>query len=117
VFHSHPPAPNAGDMSSRTAALRPALELDAEQIECARRLRRQGMKVSTIAEYMETTKEVVDRALLAMRTPKEDRSRGTLNVTLAAREFVMANRKAGEPVHVTVDRLLGELEQHRGGAL
>lgn len=115
MYHSTPPAPDCGHMSSRTAALRPGLDLTEEQVTEARRMRRDGDHPREIAFRMGLAVEDVERALLAMRTPKADRSRASLNVTMAAREFVSNERRVGEAVHQTVDRLLRELVTLRSG--
>jgi hypothetical protein len=51
-----------------------------------------------------------------MRTRNRARSRATLNVTLAAREFVVSEANDGEGMWATVDRLLGELSLRRAFA-
>ena len=44
-----------------------------------------------------------------MRSPRPESTRGTLNVTLAAHRFVMAERQGEEPLWQTMDRILDEL--------
>jgi hypothetical protein len=102
-------------MSARTAALRPEISLTKEQIADARLLRRAGSSPEAIAEFLDVPQERVERALLAMRTPKADRSRGTLNVRLSDRDFVLREKRPAEAVHDTVHRLIGELEHLRSG--
>jgi hypothetical protein len=102
-------------MSARTAALRPVIELTKEQIEAARIMRRAGHLPRHIAVLLAVPLDQVHRALLAMRTPKADRSRGTLNVRLSDRDFVLREKRPAEAVHDTVHRLIGELEHLRSG--
>jgi hypothetical protein len=102
-------------MSARTAALRPEISLTKEQIADARLLRRAGSSPEAIAEFLDVPLDRVERALLAMRTPKADRSRGTLNVRLSDRDFVLREKRPAEAVHDTVHRLIGELEHLRSG--
>ena len=51
-----------------------------------------------------------------MRTPKPDRSRRTLNCTLETAALVHRERREGEAVWETMDRLVGELLDLRGRA-
>ena len=44
-----------------------------------------------------------------MRSPRPESTRGTLNVTLAAHRFVMAERQGEEPLWQTMDRIFDEL--------
>ena len=107
-FHSRAPGPGAGDMSPRTAALRPDIGLSDELVQAIRRLRKQGQEPDAIAATMAVPVSVVEQALLAMRTAKADRSRRTLNVTLGAAEIIHRERHEGEPVWEAVDRILDE---------
>jgi hypothetical protein len=103
-------------MSPRTAALRPDIDLTEEQVAQARQMRRAGSRVDWIAMVLGVSLEATERALLAMRTPKDNRTRASLNVTLEARDYVLGLQKRGEAVHQTVDRILGEHEAMKGGA-
>ena len=116
TFQGTPPGFHAGDMSRRTVALRPGLGLTDLQVENIRRLRRKRQDAPEIAAALEIDLDKVERALLAMRTPKPDRRRRSLNCTLEAAAFVDRERRPGEAVWKTVDRLVGELiELRRAG--
>lgn len=109
AFKGKPPGSGAGEMSRRSVALRPAIALDEKQRDKARRLRRQGLEPHEIAEALEAPVEEVEKALVQMRSRRPETTRGTLNVTLAAHRLVQAERRGGEPVWVTFDRMLDEL--------
>ena len=96
-------------MSRRTQALRPAIALDAKEAAKARRLRRAGAEPASIAEAMGVPVEEVEKALVQMRSPRPETTRGTLNVTLAAHRLIMHERRGEEPIWQTVDRMLDEL--------
>ena len=113
-FQGTPPGLHAGDTSRRTVALRPDVGLTDEQVDRARALRKQGNDPEAIAFTLGAPLEAVERALLAMRTPKPDRTRRTLNVTREAGALVHRERQEDEPVWQTVDRLLAELIERRG---
>ena len=98
-FKGKPPGSGSGEMSRRTQALRPTIALGKQQIVDVRRLRRGGMSPDAMA---------IQNALLQMRTPRPETTRGTLNVTLAARRIVMAERRGNEPVWQTFDRIMDE---------
>jgi hypothetical protein len=108
-FRGKAPGSGAGEISSRTAALRPPLGLDAKQAATARGLRRQGFEPEWIAAQMGLPCDVVEKALLQMRMPRPETTRGTLNVTLAAHRLVLGERVGDEPLWSTVDRMLDEL--------
>lgn len=116
TFHGTPPGFHAGDMSRRTVALRPDIGLAPELVEAVRRERKKGAEPPAIAETLAVPVEVVERAMLAMRTPKPDRRRRSLNCTLEACAFVDGEKQPGEPVWKAVDRLIGELIELRGAA-
>ena len=109
AFKGKPPGSGAGDMSKRTEALRPTIMLTPKEAAEARRLRRTGLAPDQIAEAMGKPLDEVEKALVQMRMPRPETTRGTLNVTLAAHRLVMRERKGNEPIWVTVDRLLDEL--------
>src|SRR5271166_1754533 len=92
-----PPGPHAGDISPVTEMLRPPIRLTPEQCHAARRLRRTGWEVSEIASNLSAPEGDVRQALAAMRTKKPIATRRSLNVTLAAHEFVVGEALEGEP--------------------
>jgi hypothetical protein len=100
-------------MSRRTEALRPAIDLPPRLRDAARRLRRAGHEPAWIAEEIGAPLEEVEKALVQMRMPRPETTRGTLNVTLAAHRFVMGERQGEEPLWVTMDRLVDELLRRR----
>ena len=53
---------------------------------------------------------------MQMRSRRPETTRGTLNVTLAAHRFVLAERLGEEPLWQTVDRLVDELIRRRAEA-
>ena len=83
--------------------------MEPKQRDKARQLRRQGHEPEQIAKALNVPLEEVEKALVQMRMPRPETTRGTLNVTLDAHRLVMKERKGDEPVWVTMDRLLGEL--------
>jgi hypothetical protein len=113
AFKGKPPGAGSGEMSQRTAALRPGLALTAEEAARARRMRRQGMAADRIAAHFAVSLPEVEKALMQMRSPRPETTRGTLNVTLAAHRLVMAERIGEEPLWQTVDRMLDELLRRR----
>ena len=48
--------------------------------------------------------EEVEKALVQMRSPRPETTRGTLNVTLAAHKLIMTERRGDEPIWQTMDR-------------
>jgi len=108
-FKGKAPGSGSGEISRRTQLLRPAIALDDKQAAKARRLRRAGAEPVTIAETMGLPLEEVEKALVQMRSPRPETTRGTLNVTLAAHRLIMSERIGDEPVWQTVDRMLDEL--------
>jgi hypothetical protein len=108
-----PPGPHAGDTSPVTRELRPAVGLSPAQCHAARRMRRKRHEISQIAATLESPEEAVRQALATLRTPKPSASRRSLNVTLAAHEFVWGEAEPHEACWETVDRLLVELAYRR----
>lgn len=108
-----PPGPHAGDISSLTEALRPAIHLTPEQCRAARRLRRRGRPISEISFRLAVPEDEVRQALATMRTPKRTSTRKSLNVTVAAHEFVQSEAVKNEACWEVVDRLLIELTLRR----
>ncbi len=109
AFKGKAPGSGAGDISKRTEALRPAIHLAASEVQEARRLRRLGMEPGDIAERLGKPLDDVEKALVQMRMPRPETTRGTLNVTLAAHKVVMAERRGDEPLWQTFDRIVDEL--------
>ncbi len=108
-FRGKAPGAGSGEMSRRTQQLRPSIALDAKAASKARRLRRAGAEPAAIAEAMGVPVEEVEKALVQMRSPRPETTRGTLNVTLAAHRLIMQERRGDEPIWQTVDRMLDEL--------
>jgi hypothetical protein len=117
TFKGKPPGSGSGEMSRRTAALRPAIALTPQEATKARSLRRRGESPEAIAARFGVAVEEVEKALVQMRSPRPETTRGTLNVTLAAHRFVMAERRGDEPLWQTVDRLVDELIRLRAEAV
>lgn len=73
-----------------------------------------------IAASMGEPLEEVEKALVQMRMPRPETTRGTLNITLAAHSVVLKERKGDEPLWQTFDRIVDELLRLRsiegGGA-
>ncbi len=100
-------------MSVRTERLRPAIALLPKQVSEARRLRRLGAEPEQIAVALGVPMEEVEKALVQMRSPRPETTRGTLNVTLAAHKVFLRERVGDEPLWKTVDRVVNELLQLR----
>jgi len=115
-FRGKAPGAGSGEMSRRTQALRPAIALDEKEAAKARKLRRAGAEPSAIAEAMGVPLEEVEKALVQMRSPRPETTRGTLNVTLAAHRLIMQERRGDEPIWQTMDRMLDELLRLRATA-
>ena len=116
AFKGKPPGSGSGEMSRRTQALRPAIALTPQEAAKARSLRRRGEAPEAIAGHFGVPIEEVEKALVQMRSPRPESTRGTLNVTLAAHRFVMGERQGDEPLWQTIDRLLDELIRLRAEA-
>ncbi len=113
AFHGKPPGGGAGEMSRQTERLRPAIALSPAQVAEARRLRRLGAEPEQIAVALSVATEEVEKALVQMRSPRPETTRGTLNVTLAAHRMFLQERIGDEPLWKTVDRVVDELLQLR----
>ena len=116
AFKGKPPGSGSGEMSRRTQALRPSIALTSAEAGKARSLRRRGEAPTDIAARFGVPVEEVEKALVQMRSPRPETTRGTLNVTLAAHRFVMGERQGDEPLWQTIDRLLDELIKLRAAA-
>lgn len=112
-FRGKPPGAGSGEMSRQTQALRPSIALDAQEATKARKLRRAGAEPAAIAEVLGVRVEEVEKALVQMRSPRPETTRGTLNVTLAAHRLIMQERVGDEPIWQTVDRMMDELLRRR----
>ncbi len=115
-FKGKPPGSGSGEMSRRSKLLRPAIAMSDRQVSEARRLRRAGAEPAAIAEALGIELDEVEKALVQMRSPRPETTRGTLNVTLAAHRLIMSERQGDEPLWQTVDRLVGELLRLRAAA-
>ena len=115
-FRGKPPGSGSGEMSRRSKLLRPAIAMSDRQVSEARRLRRAGAEPAAIAEMLAIGLDEVEKALVQMRSPRPETTRGTLNVTLAAHRMIMSERQGDEPLWQTVDRLVGELLRLREAA-
>ena len=113
AFRGKPPGGGAGEMSRQTERLRPTIALSPAQVAEARRLRRLGGEPEQIAVALSVATEEVEKALVQMRSPRPETTRGTLNVTLAAHRVFMQERIGDEPLWKTVDRVVDELLQLR----
>jgi hypothetical protein len=100
-------------MSPATEALRPPIQLTPQECEAARRMRRSGREIPEIAAKLAAPDLAVRQALATIRTRKPAPTRRTLNVTVAAQEFIAGEAARGEPCWETVDRLLVELAFRR----
>lgn len=116
AFKGKAPGSGAGEMSRRTEALRPTILLTPNEISAARKLRRQGHEPGAIAEALQKPVDEIEKALVQMRMPRPETTRGTLNVTLAAHRVVMAERQGNEPLWQTFDRFIDELLRLRADA-
>ena len=76
-------------------------------------MRRAGLEPGLIAEALCKPLDEIEKALVQMRMPRPETTRGTLNVTLAAHRVVMAERRGEEPLWQTFDRIIDELLQLR----
>ena len=108
-----PPGPHSGDISPLTRAMRPSLQLSPVAADQARRLRRRGRPISEIALTLSASENDIREALATMRTRNAAASRKTLNVTIAAHEFLIGETAYGEACWQAVDRLMGELAMRR----
>jgi len=108
-FRGRPPGMGAGEMSKRTEALRPGINLAPKEAAEARRLRRLGHQIDQIAAKLQAPHEEIEKALCQMRMPRPETTRGTLNITLAAHAAVARERRGNEPLWLVFDRMLDEL--------
>ncbi len=116
AFKGKAPGSGSGEMSRRTQLLRPAIALSDKQVTEARRLRRAGAEPDAIASAMGLPLDEVEKALVQMRSPRPETTRGTLNVTLAAHRLIMKERIGEEPIWQTMDRMVDELLRLRAAA-
>lgn len=116
AFKGKAPGSGSGEMSRRTKLLRPLIGLTEKEIAQARQLRRSGAEPDAIADALSLPLDAVEKALVQMRSPRPETTRGTLNVTLAAHALIMRERQGNEPIWVTMDRMLDELLRLRAAA-
>ena len=111
-IRSTPPAPNCGVVSPLTEVLRPPIGLSEDMADQARRLKRRHHTL-TMAEIAVrlggVPEEAVRQALATMRTRASRPTRKTLNIGVLEHQFVEAHMLSGEPIWLTVNRLLNEL--------
>ncbi|TLU73002.1 hypothetical protein FE263_06020 [Lichenicoccus roseus] len=108
AFRGKAPGSGSGEMSKRTEALRPAMLLSRQEASQARQMRRRGIDPGQIADAMGKPLDEVEKALLQMRMPRPETTRGTLNVTLAAHRVILQERRGDEPLWQTFDRIVDE---------
>ena len=113
AFKGKAPGSGAGDISRRTELLRPAILLSPREVTEARRMRRAGVEADAIAAVLGKPLDEIEKALVQMRMPRPETTRGTLNVTLAAHRVVIAERRGDEPLWQTFDRIIDEFLQLR----
>jgi hypothetical protein len=115
-----PPALDAGDIGQHTTRLRPAIGLDKDQCNEARRLKRTdpALSAADIAARLGAgaTEGAVTLALATLRTRNMRPTRATINASIEAAEFLRRERRQGERIWEVEDRLLGELVQLRAAA-
>jgi hypothetical protein len=116
AFKGKAPGSAAGDMSKRTEALRPVILLTPAEVQKARKMRRSGLEPSLIADALSKPLDEVEKALVQMRMPRPESTRGTLNITLAAHQIILRERKGNEPLWQTFDRIVDELLRLREAA-
>ena len=116
AFKGKAPGSGSGEMSRRTQLLRPSILLSPAQVTEARRMRRAGAEPDAIAAALALPLDEVEKALVQMRSPRPETTRGTLNVTLAAHRLIMQERVGIEPIWQTMDRMLDELLRLRAAA-
>ena len=117
AFKGKAPGSGSGEMSRRTKLLRPMIGLTEKEIALARQLRRTGAEPEIIADALSLPLDAVEKALVQMRSPRPETTRGTLNVTLAAHALIMRERQGNEPIWVTMDRILDELLRLRAATV
>lgn len=112
---SNPPGGQFGP-SPLTQMLRPDCGMDESQVTEARRLRKEGFAVEDIAEQLGFAIEEVQIAITPIRTKISHHTRRTVNVGVAAYNAIMTEKRQGEAVWQTMDRLLTELHNLRNFA-
>lgn len=102
------PGPNCGLTSPRTLSARGPVPLSADQRRRARFLRFEAASDwPDIAADLGRTERDVRHSLANARSRRTNPPRGTVNVGPAAIERLRSLQQPGEPMWVTVNRLLG----------
>jgi hypothetical protein len=111
------PALDAGDIGGHTVSLRPAIDLDKDQCNEARRLKRAdpALSAADIASRLDegATEGAVLLALAMLPTKNFRPARRSANVTLEAVDFLRVEQHERGRVWQTADRLIAELTQLR----
>lgn len=94
------------EANPRTKELRPRIKLSDQQVEEVRQARKDGLDPSQIADRTGLPLEDIKIALAPLRTPLSSHRRRTLNASLAVYQHVMSQRRPGEPIKETLDRLI-----------
>ena len=117
AVESDPPGGKFGP-SANTQARRPDCALSEQEIEEVRRLRKADPcpPIEDLAELFGVAHQDIEIALAAMRTPVLNPKRKTVNVGIAAYSAILKEKQVGEPIWVTMDRVLTELYKLRNAS-
>lgn len=111
---SNPPRGDFGP-SDETLSLRPYCSLTPEQVQAARKKRREGFTAREIADEFGVSLEDTKLALAGLRTQAKIHRRHTVNVGVTAYHALLREKAGpGEPLWQTMDRVLTELHNLRG---
>lgn len=105
---SKPPSRDCGLISPITVALRPPITLTEEQQAEIRRHRKQGVDVATLASMFGCDEADINVVVATLRTYNRRRTRGTINGSLGAESYIKRQRRPGEPIWQTLDRICEE---------
>lgn len=116
-FRGTPPQPRASNLSAVTASLRPRIGMDHNRCEMARRMKRADARL-TAAEIAGrvgggATEQDILLALATLRSRNPNPSRVAINATVEAGQFLKEQRREGERLWETTDRIFGELRRLR----